>query len=114
MPACSKADRIRIMVETGNPGPIELVRSEPHVGPPLRPASARFGRRGYYLACFGRWRLRNRTLGPPPFSSMNSTLANSKVRRTARSLAAVKHHRADRRNFQRVSVFSASQVLIKD
>jgi hypothetical protein len=25
MPACSKADRIRIMVETGNPGPIELV-----------------------------------------------------------------------------------------
>jgi hypothetical protein len=27
--------------------------------------------------------------GPPPFSSMNSTPANSKVRRTARSLAAV-------------------------
>ena len=33
--------------------------------------------------------LRNRTPGPPPFSSMNSTPANSMPRRTARSLAAV-------------------------
>jgi hypothetical protein len=33
--------------------------------------------------------LRSRTPGPPPFSSMNSTPADSKARRTARSFAAV-------------------------
>ena len=33
--------------------------------------------------------LRRRTPGPPPFSSMNSTPAASRARRTARSLAAV-------------------------
>src|SRR5450759_5739362 len=44
---------------------------------------------GTYLGCFGRWRLRSRTPGPPPFSSMNSTPANFKARRTARSLAAI-------------------------
>jgi len=39
---------------------------------------------GLSLACF-----RRRTPGPPPFSSMNSTSAASKARRTARSSAAV-------------------------
>jgi hypothetical protein len=34
-------------------------------------------------------RLRRRPPGPPPFSSMNSTPANSKARRTARSLDVV-------------------------
>ena len=34
-------------------------------------------------------RLRRRTPAPPPFSSMNSTPANSKARRIAKSLAAV-------------------------
>jgi hypothetical protein len=28
---------------------------------------------GFYVGFFGRWRLRSRTPGPPPFSSMNST-----------------------------------------
>jgi hypothetical protein len=34
-------------------------------------------------------RFRRRTPGPPPFSSMNSTPADSKMRRTPKSLAAV-------------------------
>src|SRR5262249_23974288 len=36
-----------------------------------------------------RGRCRNRTPGPPPLSSMNSTPAASRARRTAKSLAAV-------------------------
>src|SRR5262249_34908463 len=43
----------------------------------------------YFLGALGRRRCRNRTPGPPPFSSMNSTPAASKARRTAKSLAAV-------------------------
>jgi hypothetical protein len=50
------------------------------------PASAR----GIHiLVALDRWRLRNRTPGPPPLSSMNSTPAASRARRTARSLAVV-------------------------
>jgi hypothetical protein len=44
---------------------------------------------GYFLGALGRRRCRKRTPGPPPFSSMNSTPAASKVRRTAKSLAVV-------------------------
>ena len=44
----------------------------------------------YFLGALGRRRCRNRTPGPPPFSSMNSTPAASKVRRTAKSLATVR------------------------
>jgi hypothetical protein len=36
---------------------------------------------------FFRCRFRNRTPGPPPFSSMNSTPANSKARRMTSSVA---------------------------
>src|SRR5262249_25089793 len=43
----------------------------------------------YFLGALGRRRCRNRTPGPPPLSSMNSTPAASKARRTAKSLAAV-------------------------
>src|SRR5215813_11502826 len=43
----------------------------------------------YFLGALGRRRCRKRTPGPPPFSSMNSTPAASKARRTAESLAAV-------------------------
>ena len=43
----------------------------------------------YFLGALGRRRCRKRTPGPPPFSSMNSTPAASKVRRTAKSLAVV-------------------------
>src|SRR5262245_43422459 len=43
----------------------------------------------YLLGALGRRRCRKRTPGPPPFSSMNSTPAASKARRTAKSLAAV-------------------------
>jgi hypothetical protein len=32
-----------------------------------------------YLGFFGRWRLRKRTPGPPPFSSMNSIPAAAKI-----------------------------------
>jgi hypothetical protein len=46
------------------------------------------GRRNY-LRYFPGERFRRRTPGPPPFSSMNSTPAASKARRTAKSLAAV-------------------------
>jgi hypothetical protein len=42
----------------------------------------------YFLGALGR-RCRKRTPGPPPFSSMNSTPAASKARRTAKSFAAV-------------------------
>jgi len=42
-----------------------------------------------HFRCFPCGGLRRRTPGPPPFSSMNSTLAISKARRTAKSLAAV-------------------------
>ena len=42
-----------------------------------------------YLLGFLWIRLRSLTPGPPPFSSMNSTPAASKARRTAKSLAAV-------------------------
>jgi hypothetical protein len=43
----------------------------------------------YHLVGLARGRLRRRNPGPPPFSSMNSTPAISKARRTARSLASV-------------------------
>jgi hypothetical protein len=43
----------------------------------------------YFLGALGRRRCRKRTPGPPPFSSMNSTPAASKTRRTAKSLAVV-------------------------
>jgi hypothetical protein len=43
----------------------------------------------YFLGALGRRRWRKRTPGPPPFSSMNSTPAASKARRTAKSLAVV-------------------------
>jgi hypothetical protein len=43
---------------------------------------------GSHRFCFGGFR--RRTPGPPPFSSMNSMPAASKVRRIARSLAAVR------------------------
>jgi hypothetical protein len=43
----------------------------------------------YFLGALGR-RCRKRTPGPPPFSSMNSTPAASKARRTAKSFAAVR------------------------
>src|ERR1019366_6609542 len=42
-----------------------------------------------HFRCFPCGGLSRRTPGPPPFSSMNSTPAISKARRTARSLAAV-------------------------
>jgi len=45
--------------------------------------------RDYFLSVFGRGRCRNRTPGPPPLSSMNSTPAASRARRTAKSLAVV-------------------------
>ena len=45
--------------------------------------------RNYFLGALGRRRCRKRTPGPPPFSSMNSTPAASRARRTAKSLAAV-------------------------
>jgi hypothetical protein len=45
--------------------------------------------RDYFLSVFGRGRCRNRTPGPPPLSSMNSTPAASSARRTAKSLATV-------------------------
>src|SRR6516162_4062073 len=45
--------------------------------------------RDYFLGALGRRRCRKRTPGPPPFSSMNSTPAVSRARRTAKSLAAV-------------------------
>ena len=32
-----------------------------------------------YLGFFGRWRLRKRTPGPPPFSSMNSIPAAARI-----------------------------------
>jgi hypothetical protein len=44
----------------------------------------------YFLGALGRRRCRKRTPGPPPFSSMNSTPAASKARRTAKSLATVR------------------------
>jgi len=44
----------------------------------------------YFLGALGRRRCRKRTPGPPPFSSMNSTPATSKARRTAKSLATVR------------------------
>src|SRR5215472_16281214 len=43
----------------------------------------------YFLGALGRRRCRKRTPGPPPLSSMNSTPAASKARRTAKSLATV-------------------------
>jgi hypothetical protein len=43
----------------------------------------------YFPVIFGRRRCRRRTPAPPPFSSMNSTPAASKARRTAKSLAMV-------------------------
>ena len=43
----------------------------------------------YFLGALGRRRCRKRTPGPPPFSSMNSTPATSKARRTAKSFAVV-------------------------
>jgi hypothetical protein len=50
-----------------------------------------YGRRQcvVYLPGFLWVRLRSLTPGPPPFSSVNSTPAASKARRTAKSLAAV-------------------------
>jgi hypothetical protein len=42
------------------------------------------------LGALGRRGCRKRTPGPPPFSSMNSTPAASKARRTAKSLATVR------------------------
>ena len=42
-----------------------------------------------HLADFDRIRLRSRTPTPPPFSSVNSTPADSNAWRTAKSLAAV-------------------------
>ena len=45
--------------------------------------------RDYFLSVFGRGRCRNRTPGPPPLSSMNSTPAASNAPRTANSLAVV-------------------------
>ena len=46
-------------------------------------------RQFYFLVALGRRRCRKRTPGPPPLSSMNSTPAASKARRTAKSLAVV-------------------------
>ena len=43
----------------------------------------------HHLEGFARWRLRRRTPGPPLFPSMNSTPADSRARRTAKSFAAV-------------------------
>jgi hypothetical protein len=43
----------------------------------------------YLLGALGRRPCRKRTPGPPPFSSMNSTPAASRARRTAKSLAVV-------------------------
>src|SRR5262249_24700308 len=42
-----------------------------------------------FWGAWARGRCRKRTPGPPPFSSMNSTPAASRARRTAKSLAAV-------------------------
>ena len=42
-----------------------------------------------YLGVLRRRRLRRRTPGPPPFSSMNSMPAASKARRTAKLFAVV-------------------------
>src|SRR5262245_38758866 len=44
----------------------------------------------HLLDALGRRGCRKRTPGPPPFSSMNSTPAASKARRTAKSLATVR------------------------
>jgi len=44
----------------------------------------------YLLGALGRRGCRKRTPGPPPLSSMNSTPAASKARRTAKSLATVR------------------------
>ena len=57
----------------------EGLRSDPEL-PPAKPDHFL----GFSLVAF-----RRRTPGPPPFSSMNSTPADSKARRTARSFAAV-------------------------
>jgi len=46
-------------------------------------------RQFYFLGALGRRRCRKRTPGPPPLSSMNSTPAASKARRTAKSFAVV-------------------------
>src|SRR5262249_50835166 len=53
------------------------------------PRCVRCGPFGNHLADFGLVRFLRRTPGPPPFSSINSTPAASKVRRTAESLAVV-------------------------
>jgi hypothetical protein len=42
-----------------------------------------------YEGGWGRRLFRSRTPGPPPFSSMNSTPADSNARRIAKSLALV-------------------------
>jgi hypothetical protein len=65
---------------TAGRGPLADLRNRP-----IRCDSARI----YFLGGLGRRRCRKRTPGPPPFSSMNSTPAASKARRTAKSLAVV-------------------------
>jgi hypothetical protein len=70
-----------------NQEPEELVRAASCPFPELAPEAAQVSiARALRFSYFG---FRNRTPGPPPFSSMNSTPAASKARRTAESLAVV-------------------------
>jgi hypothetical protein len=64
-------------------------RARPEPGTDRSPIARSDSATIYFLGALSRRRCRKRTPGPPPFSSMNSTPAASKARRTAKSLAVV-------------------------